>query len=65
MIYKATIDVFVDVEEESEAADAIAETLREILQRNEPMSSLIDWHYNKFHSHIAPATFKEIEELEQ
>jgi hypothetical protein len=45
MIFKATIEVFVDVESDAEAADAISETMREHLRRYAPLSCVVDWNY--------------------
>lgn len=44
-IFKATIDVYVDVDSEPEACDAIAETLSDHLRKYTPESCWIDWSY--------------------
>lgn len=43
--YKATIEVLVDVNDETEAADAISEAMRPLLREFTPISSVIDWKY--------------------
>ena len=43
--YMARIEVLVMVSDESEACDAIAESLRPMLQEFQRGSSLIDWRY--------------------
>lgn len=46
MIYKATVEVFVAVNSEGEACDAIAEALRPLLREFAgPESCWIDWRY--------------------
>lgn len=44
-LYKATIEVLVDVANEDEACDAISEAIRPMLRTFEPSSSWIDWRY--------------------
>ncbi len=43
----ATIEILVDVDDESEASDLIADTLREHLREFAPGSAIIDWRYQK------------------
>jgi hypothetical protein len=63
-VCKATIDIYIAVDSESEACDAIAETMRPHLKRFEPDSCLLDWGYNPAHSYPEIATPPEIEALE-
>lgn len=44
-LFKATLELLVDVECETEACDCIAETLREQLRAFSPGSPLIGWRY--------------------
>jgi hypothetical protein len=44
-LFKATLELLVDVDCETEACDCIAETLREKLREFSPGSPLIDWRY--------------------
>lgn len=44
-LYKATIEILVDVDGEGEACDCIAESLRPLLREYDPQSSMIDWRY--------------------
>ncbi|CAN7631561.1 MULTISPECIES: hypothetical protein [Rhizobium/Agrobacterium group] len=44
-LFKATLELLVDVDCETEASDCIAETLREQLRKFSPGSRLIDWRY--------------------
>lgn len=50
-IFKATIDVFMEVDGDGEACDCLAETMREHLRRYAPESSVIDWRYHERHPH--------------
>ena len=43
--YKSTIEILVDVENEAEACDCIAESLRSLLANFNDGSSVIDWRY--------------------
>lgn len=43
--YMATIEVLVDVDDDGEACDCIAETLRPLLREFSPGSPVIDWRY--------------------
>lgn len=45
MPYMATICILVDVEEEAQAMDAIAETMRPLMQDFNPVSCLRDWQW--------------------
>jgi hypothetical protein len=65
MIFKATIEVFVDVESDAEAADAISETMREHLRRYAPLSCVVDWNYAPSSFPLKPATAAEIDALEE
>lgn len=67
MVFKATIHLFVDVEDEPEACDCISEALRPLLRRFEPESSVVDWSYahgGKTYTYPVPATQEEISNLE-
>lgn len=64
MIYKATIDVFLDVESDAHACDGMAETMRDHLRRYAPESCIVDWGYNPNAPHPVPATEAEIAALE-
>lgn len=64
MIYKATIDVFIDVEDEAGACDAVAETMRDHLQRYCEDSCIIDWSYNPGFPLPVEATEDEVAGLE-
>lgn len=44
-LFKATIELLLDVDREAGACDCIAETLRELLREFSPGSPLIDWRY--------------------
>ncbi|MCO5066885.1 MAG: hypothetical protein M9924_21185 [Rhizobiaceae bacterium] len=44
--YMATIEILVDVDDDSEACDCIAETLRPQLREFSPGSPVIDWRYS-------------------
>lgn len=46
MPFIATIAILVDVETEAEAADAVAETMRQHMQQHEPKSCFRDWNYD-------------------
>ncbi len=59
--YKATIDVLVDVADEAEACDCIAEALRPLLLRFMPGSSVIDWRYSDAASMPEPDTGADFE----
>lgn len=69
-IYKATIDIFVEVDSEPEACDGIAEALRDLLRRyqtdDQPQSCIIDWHYHEGRVCTYPdeATAEELGRLE-
>ncbi|MEM9524064.1 MAG: hypothetical protein AAF982_08740 [Pseudomonadota bacterium] len=52
--YKATVEILVDVKDEGEACDCIAETLRPHLKEFESTSSMIDWRYSDQNSFPAP-----------
>ena len=43
--YRAIVEIYVEVENEAEACDAISEMLRPMLQEHEPMSCFVDWNY--------------------
>lgn len=45
MLYEATIQILVDVNDETEACDCIAETMRPLLRKFSPRSGVIDWRY--------------------
>lgn len=45
--YLVKIDVLVEVDEQIEACDAIAETMRPNLREFAPHSSIIDWRYSE------------------
>jgi len=47
MLYKATIEILVDVANEIEACDCLSEALRPLLKIYEPQSSIVDWAYLK------------------
>ena len=64
MIYKATINLYLDVPSEGDACDAIAETMRPLLKRYEPDSYFLDWRYNPGQSYPDIATESEIRALE-
>jgi hypothetical protein len=64
-VYKATIDIYIAVDSESEACAAIAETMRPHLKRFEPNSCLLDWRYNPAHPYPRNAAPAEIEALEK
>lgn len=71
MIFKATINVFVDVDCEAEACDALSEGLRPLLRRyaEKPEDTcFVDWAYTsdgQVYSYPTPATQEEIDELEE
>src|SRR4051812_16065583 len=44
--FKATIEILLDVDSETDACDAISETLREQLRTFTPDSCIIDWRYS-------------------
>ncbi|OBZ97482.1 hypothetical protein ADU59_00180 (plasmid) [Pararhizobium polonicum] len=44
-LFKATIELLINVDREAEACDCIAESLRELLREFSPGSPLIDWRY--------------------
>lgn len=52
--YKATIEVLVLVNDESEACDAISEAIRPMLREFDPNSSWIDWRYCDAASYPVP-----------
>jgi hypothetical protein len=45
MLYKATIQILVDVIDEAEACDCIAEAMRPLLREFSPDSAVVDWRY--------------------
>lgn len=67
-IYKATVEIYVEVEDEVEVSDAIAESLRPHLPRyaeNPEDTCWVDWRYSPSHSWPELATEQEIAELER
>ena len=46
MAYVATIDILIDVETEAEAMDAIAESIRPLMQAFNPQSCFKDWNWS-------------------
>lgn len=44
-LFKATIELLINVDREAEACDCIAESLRELLREFSPGSPLIDWRW--------------------
>jgi hypothetical protein len=63
-MFKATIEIFMDVENEGEACDAIAETLRPLLQEfSGPNSCFVDWQFLDRKVPVE-ATAAEVESLE-
>jgi len=46
MLYKATIQILVDVNDEPEACDCIAETMRPLLREFSRDSAIVDWRYD-------------------
>ena len=44
--FKATIELLVEADDDTEAADAISEGMRPMLKTFEPLSSWIDWRYS-------------------
>jgi hypothetical protein len=47
MPYIATIDILLDVDTETDAADAISEIMRPIMRQNNAASCLVDWCYTQ------------------
>lgn len=45
-MYKATIEVLLDVANEAEAADCMAEALRPLLREFNEGSCIVDWRYD-------------------
>ncbi|TRL29003.1 hypothetical protein FM996_18190 [Methylosinus sporium] len=45
MLYKATIQILVDVNDEPDACDCIAETMRPLLREFSRDSVIVDWRY--------------------
>jgi hypothetical protein len=45
VLYKATIQILVDVIDEAEACDCIAETMRPLIREFLPDSAVVDWRY--------------------
>lgn len=43
MIFKCSVDIFVNVDSEAAACDCIGETLRDHLQLYAPESAIVDW----------------------
>jgi hypothetical protein len=65
MIFKAIVEIYVDVGCEAEACDAIAESLRDHLPGHaEFETAWVDWQYAPAHMTPVPATPGEIESLE-
>lgn len=46
MLYKATVQILVDVKDDTEACDCIAEMMRPLLREFSPGSDVIDWCYD-------------------
>lgn len=61
-LFKATVELFVDVEDHSQACDAVAEMLRPLIRAWNEDSCLIDWQYPPNTPRLARPD--EIEELE-
>lgn len=45
IIYKATIELYLAVDRQAEACDAVAETMRDHLRAWTPESCIVDWRY--------------------
>lgn len=64
-LWKATVELYMDVKCYGEACDATGEILREHLRRNVPDSCLIDWQYAPDRSMPVEATAAEVAKLEE
>jgi len=64
VIYKAQVCLFIEVENDAEACDAVAEMLRDHIRRFAPESCLVDWRYSTELSHPVEASKDEIADLE-
>ena len=65
-MWKATVELYLDVQSEAEACDAVAEMLRPMLRHYDPSSCLVDWNHARQYGTPSPtpASDDEIAALE-